>query len=73
MLLADDGLDTGWDAEEEGDDDDLRDGLEMRRIRLRLIDQREVPILPDGLRNIAEHNHDADGDDIDESHYTFHS
>jgi Plant transposon protein len=71
MLLTDDGLDTGWDAEEEGDDDDLRDGLEMRRIRLRLVDQRALPILPGGLRNIAEHNHDAEGDDIDESHYTF--
>ena len=34
MLVEDDGLDEGWHDEEEGEDDDIREGLEMRRIRL---------------------------------------
>ena len=29
MLVEDDGLDEGWHDEEEGEDDDIREGLEM--------------------------------------------
>ena len=70
MLIEDDGLDEGWHDEEEGEDDDIRDGLEMRRIRLRLVDVRGVPDLPEGIRQIAQDDNGDDAD-IEDSHYTF--
>ena len=70
MLVEDDGLDEGWHDEEEGEDDDLREGLEMRRIRLRLIDVRGVPNVPEGVRQIAQDDNGDDAD-IEDSHYTF--
>ena len=73
MLLKDDGLDEGWDEGEDGDDDDLREGLEMRRIRLRLNGIRSVPSVSGGLRNVNVPNVDDDDEDVVEcdSHYEF--
>ena len=42
----------------------------MRRIRLRLIDVRGVPNVPEGVRQIAQDDNGDDAD-IEDSHYTF--
>ena len=68
MLLKDDGLDEGWDIIDD-EDDDLRDGLEARRIRLRLDSVQDIPNLPDGVPHIARANINEDDDEIDDSHY----
>ena len=70
MLVEDDGLDEGWHEEDEGEDDDIRQGLEMRRIRFRLVDVRGVPNVPEGLRQIAQDDNGDDAD-IEDSDYTF--
>jgi hypothetical protein len=70
MLLEDDHLNEVWHAEEDGDDDDIRAGLEMRRIRLRLVDVRDVPNVPAGLHEIAQADNEAD---VEDDHYTFRS
>jgi hypothetical protein len=73
MLLQDDGLGDDW-VEADGDDDDIRDGLEIRRVRLRLQgDHRAVPNVSEGIRHIAVEDNDDDVADIEASHYTFRS
>jgi hypothetical protein len=73
MLLHDDGLQAHWgeEQEEQSDDDDLRQGIEMRRIRLRLVRTGEagaVQSVPEVIRQIAMEG-EVDND-IEDSHFT---
>ena len=73
MLLKDDGLDVGWDNHEDEDDDDLRNGLELRRIRLRVLEPQHLQQIGAELRQVNSTATLDNDDEVEQTHYALRS